>query len=298
MRIILTLILFTFTSSLNADSPEADLRPALPFPPGVTLESQCGEVDDLQDVELYDGTLGVSQGYVKTHEASTVQFKWLGVREISEALPGYDTGNVGDVRWCSGTLISENMVLTAGHCFDISRDGWITPYKIDVNRRPQYATPEMLAPLFEVHFRYQVNGLTGGLRVPTVFRVSKLIEYRRGSLDYAIVELSKGNDGKWPGNLFPVADVETGIPREDAQLVILQHPQGKPKKVEAGEMLTSDANKLWYNDIDTHGGSSGAGIRNSLGKIVGVHTNGGCRANSGANLGYHNKAISAVSDHL
>jgi len=59
------------------------------------LLSQCGPTWDVQDVESYDGTLGVSTTFVDTHEQAV----------------GYhvDAG-------CSGTLIAPDLFLSAGHC--------------------------------------------------------------------------------------------------------------------------------------------------------------------------------------
>lgn len=40
------------------------------------IESQCGTTDDSQPVEQYDGTLGVSQAFVTTRQASVGQLQW------------------------------------------------------------------------------------------------------------------------------------------------------------------------------------------------------------------------------
>ncbi|APG86816.1 hypothetical protein SAMCCGM7_pB0100 (plasmid) [Sinorhizobium americanum CCGM7] len=86
----------------------------------------------------------------------------------------------------------------------------------------------------------------------------------------------------------------------DELLTIIQHPQGDPKKIEAGKLLSFDTRDLLYSDIDTHGGSSGSGVRNSAGAVIGVHTNGGCVPDvpDSANRGVSMPAIAAVSDML
>jgi V8-like Glu-specific endopeptidase len=79
---------------------------------------------------------------------------------------------------------------------------------------------------------------------------------------------------------------------------MLQHPQGLPKKVEAGHVLSIIDSGVYYDDLDSSGGSSGSGLRDKDGKVIGVHTNGGCTAGAGANKAVTTIAIAAVSDEF
>lgn len=295
-------VLSLSVSSANSQEPEFNARPALPFPPGVTLESQCGLVDDLQHVELYDGTLGVSKAFVAEHEPTTFQLQWFDETDIFAALPDHAPGNVGGQRWCTATLISPSTALTAGHCFDIGRGGlsWLTPHKFDATGRPIFAEPEVLATLFKANFGYQLSAENGQLREPDVFPVTALLEYRHGDLDYAIIELGQNGAGQLPGDLGHtpgVLDVRSVTDGES--LTIIQHPQGDPKKIEAGGAQTSSNPWLFYDNIDTRGGSSGSAVRDSDGEVVAVHTNGGCtETGGGANRGVLLRSIADVSDLL
>ena len=54
---------------------------------------------------------------------------------------------------------------------------------------------------------------------------------------------------------------------------------------------------MFYSNLDTFGGSSGSGVRDDIGDVIGVHTNGGCRTDgTGVNRGVTMPAIAAVSD--
>jgi hypothetical protein len=278
--------------------PAVDARPALPFPPGIVPQEICGTTTDFQDVENYDGTLGVTKPYVVTHEPSTVQLQWLGSQAIAEKLPNHSPGNVPGERWCSGTLIAGNRVLTAGHCFDVQdgKWGWISPFTLDPNSGDKvFAPPKVLATLQVVNFRYQINGSTGAVRTPSVYPILDLIEYRNGSLDYAIVQLGANAAGDLPSVSFTAANVLTRGPVVQELIGLLQHPQGDPKKVEAGHVLKVDGTKVYYDDVDSLGGSSGSGVRDGSGSVIGVHTNGGCTANGGANRGVTTQAIAGES---
>ncbi len=226
-----------------------DFPPAPPIKPGehglpldveeraheIEIESICGGQNDSQPVEQYDGTLGVTRAFVDTHQAPAGQLQW----------------NTG-ARTCSGTLISSNLFLTAGHCFPADR--------------PVEAATEM-----HVNFNYQVDS-SGNLRTEQSFNILELVEYRLGGLDYAIVRL-EGN----PGSTFGFSRISNNDVDNGAMLCIIQHPAGLPKRIEAGPQFHLHDSRVGYDSIDTLGGSSGSGILHSpSGLLVGVHTNGGC----------------------
>ena len=68
-------------------------------------------------------------------------------------------------------------------------------------------------------------------------------------------------------------------------LTIIQHPSGRPKMVDVGHKLGEAQKYMQYGDLDTEPGSSGSGVLDQEGLIVGIHTNGGCSVSSGANSG-------------
>ena len=282
--------------AVGADEPASNPRPALPYPKKIEPVTVCGDKDDSQHVELYKGDLGVDKTYVATHEPSTVQLQWIKRADMAKKFPGYAYGNVASERWCTGTLITESLVLTAGHCFDVQKDqfSWITPYKTGTN---EFLQPADLAKLQVANFRYQVNAVTGAIRTAEVYPVVRLVEYRQGNLDYAIVELGKNASGALPSTTtYPPAHVVTRQLQANDVIAVIQHPRGDPKKVEAGHVKSAAGAAVLYSDVDTHGGSSGSGVRDAEGAVVGVHTNGGCEAIGGANRGVTTSAIAAVSN--
>lgn len=227
-------------------------------------ESQCGSADESQEVELYDGTLGVTKEFVKAHQSPVGQIQWndnLGSKYN-------DPGNVSGARWCSGTMITKDLFLTAGHCFDSNPSGWKVP-RDNATRNP--IPPEEISTNMHVNFNYQ-RDTSGNLRTPQSFAISQLEEYRLGGIDYAIVRIENS-----PGRTFgftPISPVDGTV---GDMVCIMGHPAGAPKRIEAGPVTDFHDTRIGYNDIDTLGGNSGSGILHSPTEtIVGVHTNGGC----------------------
>lgn len=283
----------------DPDDPNWDkFRPELPIIPGTKgvpadlesnleafdiaawAESMCGTTDESQEVEQYDGTLGVTQAFVADHERPVGQIQWN-----ADLGTIYDNpGTMSGARWCSGTLISCNLFLTAGHCFD----------QISAAPRIDGTTtiipPDEIATNMHVNFNYQFDP-AGTLRAEVEFAIVELVEYRLNGLDYAVVRL----DGN-PGSQFGVARVSQTDPEIDEMLCIIGHPVGLPKRIEAGPLTDVVGDFLRYDDIDTFGGNSGSGVLGDDGTIKGVHTNGGCDLSFlGYNSGVRIESILAAS---
>ncbi|WP_437676966.1 trypsin-like serine peptidase [Sorangium sp. So ce131] len=191
------------------------------------LESQCGPSWDVQDVERYDGSLGVSQQWVADRQGAV----------------GYHVG-VG----CSGTLISNDLFLSAGHC----------EYQVG----------------HKVRFNYQ-NAPDGTRRPTQDHEVVEVVEQENGvGWDYAIVRLAGS-----PGLRFGSTPISAVDPAAGSLAVVIQHPAHVPKVIHAGPVLdyASAAGANWFrHQADTAEGSSGAGVLSADGLLVGVHTSAGC----------------------
>ena len=89
-----------------------------------------------------------------------------------------------------------------------------------------------------------------------------------------------------PGATFGRAAVSATDAAAGDMICIIGHPAGLRKRIEAGPTTSISGNLINYNDIDTLGGNSGSGIlRASDGRLVGIHTNGGCTTASPEHAG-------------
>lgn len=228
----------------------------------------------------------------------TFQIQWNDDLAAKFPQPNADPGNVKGVRWCTGTMISDDEMLTAGHCFDQEGGGWLRPRRL-VDGAWRIIEPAEIAANMHVNFKYQIDKQTGQVRTPSVFPITELIEYRNGALDYAIARIGPDSSGQLPGKTFGTKSIALGDPIDGTLLTIIQHPAGLPKKIEAGPLNLIEDAHLKYGDLDTQGGSSGSGVLDPAGQIVGVHVLGGCTAaGTGHNAAVPISAIRAASNRL
>lgn len=160
-------------------------------------------------------------------------------------------------KYCSGTLIGPNIFLTASHCVGSDTVG-------------QY-----------VAFNYErAAGRTDLLRQEFVRISSVAVEGALSGMDYAVLVLD-GLPGLTYGWTVPLAE-DPGVGK---RLVVIQHPNGEPKQIDLGTLAGFDGEYMTYADLDTLPGSSGSGVLDEYGRLVGIHTNGGCSAAGGTNSG-------------
>ena len=217
-------------------------------------ESLC-EKPDFKGIEEYQGELGPSRQFVQRH-----------ARPVGAIC--IDTRQNSLNKFCSGTLISQNLFLTANHCIDLNITNRFVAfnYEIDINNR---------------------------LKTIDFYKIKSIKEQGYiNNVDYAILEL-EGN----PGNTYGFTQLSDRVLSPGEELTIIQHPDGRPKEIEAGPFKRSFDRWIQYTDLDTEGGSSGSGVLDANGNIVGVHTNGGCDAYSsdGANHGMNIETIMKFS---
>ncbi|MBY0554447.1 serine protease [bacterium] len=189
------------------------------------------------------------------------------VAKYEQAVAALAYGTVPNTsKYCSGIMISEDLFLTASHCID---SGILNEFAV---------------------FNYQKTRGSTDLAASEHFKITEVVEKGLNDLDYAIIRI----DGK-PGLKYGFTKINIAEVAIGNVLTIIQHPSGKPKMVDVGTKLTNDDDYFRYGDLDTEPGSSGSGVIDQDGFVVGVHTNGGCFNSGGSNAGVLMTKIVAAS---
>ncbi len=171
----------------------------------------------------------------------------------------FDKNLGGYVSTCTVTLISPDTVLTAGHCL---------------------ASPIDDAKSASVIFNYKTlcNGDRPGGYRGRFFKVKEVLRqrYADGSAnDYCLLRLNVPAGGL---GITPVP-MRMDIPAAGEQVFGIHHPNGALKKLSIPHpgftTVTSSGSTFIGVDLDVSGGSSGSGLFDTAGRVVGVLSNGG-----------------------
>lgn len=163
---------------------------------------------------------------------------------------------------CTGTLIAAAagpVMLTAGHCANLG-DRVVVAFNIEMSADGDPLVTE-----------------------------GTVIE-RAEAPDYALLQLDQ----------LPAATPPTPLSTlPSARLAVIQHPRGRPKVIAEGDFLGACDQLVYYADLDTLVGSSGAGVLNEGGALIGIHTDGDCtKDGKGTNVGWTAESIVAASAYL
>lgn len=162
--------------------------------------------------------------------------------------------------WCSGVLVDDDLVATAGHCLGSSL-------------LEAALTCRDMALVFG--FLYAAEGQLAQLSVDDVYRCRDVAAWSYSDdpnvPDLAVVQL----DRPVVGGLAPasVADVEAELGQ---RVNLIGFGSGLPAKIDSGGVVTLPAGSGEYfrSDTDTFGGASGGALFDDAGRVLGLHVRG------------------------
>lgn len=169
---------------------------------------------------------------------------------------------------CSGFLVGDDLLVTAGHCIksqsDCDRYSWVFDFKIDRDDQTAHT-----------------------VEASSVYSCKSIIERsldNSTSDDYALLKLDRTVTGRSPLRYRTTGSVTEGDP-----LVVIGHPSGIPTKIADGAEVKSQNSVYFSANLDTYGGNSGSAVFNArTGEIEGILVRGqsdyiyqnGCRASN------------------
>lgn len=153
---------------------------------------------------------------------------------------------------CSGFLVSEDTVITAGHCItsqsDCNNNSWVFDYEMDGASNPSHIKPE------------------------NVFKCQSIISrsYGGNAPDYAVIKLATKSTREPLKLLDPSLSASVGD-----DLVMFGFPSGIPLKItDGGQILEAGAYDFVTNLDAFHGNSGSPVLDEKSGLVVGILVSG------------------------
>jgi V8-like Glu-specific endopeptidase len=142
---------------------------------------------------------------------------------------------------CSGFLVSDNILITAGHCIRSESDcksyKWVFDFKVD--------------------HADQRDVTVSSSSVYSCKRVIAQSLDQRTKDDYAMIELDRKVTDRRPLSFRKQGKVPAGT-----DIVVIGHPTGIPTKIADGAKVRSLQDKFFVANLDTYGGNSGSAVFN------------------------------------
>ena len=229
-------------------------------PAGATREAVVYGTDDRMEVYAHPSAthraIAQTAIAVKLNESALDESDPSNVRvtyrrtlgEAQTLCAGEAFANQLDPGTCSGTLIDDQHLLTAGHCADATSDCGGTR-------------------VWLFGFRYTSAGVLARLTSDDVYRCQRILAYRDDSgADHAVVEFDRPVVGHTP---VTVRTTASGLPN-GTPVTMIGHPNGIPMKIDSGGAITwtSPAGTWGRATVDAFNGNSGSGVFDAAGDLV------------------------------
>lgn len=250
MKFTTALTLLTLSSSVFANISSTKIHKSAKIIYGNDDRLDLRDVTDPRVVELARATAAMIPTWKLTaYQDPTTPQSLLDLltlkleKGLCEGQAFADQPVLGD---CSGFLVGEKTLVTAGHCVDQSGCGenvWVFDYSLD--------TPGVERPLVE-----QSN-------VYSCARVIRSVLKESTKLDYAVIELDRAVTDRRPVRFRKNGKVRTNTP-----LMVIGYPSGLPTKVAGGARVLEQQKNYFGADLDTYGGNSGSPVFNAQTHLV------------------------------
>lgn len=170
---------------------------------------------------------------------------------------------------CSGTLVGEDLVMTAGHCIDTQAQCDDTKLVFGFAVMKEGGKAPAAVPAANV---YSCKSIVASKLESTVHGKMTLEEAAKKGilldLDYSIIKLDRKVTGRKPLPINRAGGLAKGT-----DILVVGHPVGLPVKVADGASVINlrGSEPYFEANLDSYGGNSGSGVFNSrTGLIEGI----------------------------
>jgi len=150
---------------------------------------------------------------------------------------------------CSGFLVGEDLVVTAGHCMRTMSDCTGSKWVFD--------------------FAYNTSDITASIKVDkeNVYGCKEIIQQDLSSsnkMDFALIRLDRKVKDRTPLKFRTEGKVDN-----KQKLVVIGHPTGLPTKIADNAWVRNNSNDVYFSaNLDTFGGNSGSAVFNAETGVV------------------------------
>lgn len=166
---------------------------------------------------------------------------------------------------CSSFLVGPDVIATAAHCLDDSKNEGLSPIEVCNKNR-------IIFDFDESRFLNDHSN-NGRISESDIFKCEKIIDYKLDDdHDYALIKLDRVVEGRQALKMLDPVDLSYG-----SEISTIGFPQGIVMRASTeGKYYELSTNKNWLNtQLDTFSGNSGGPIIDILtNMVVGIHTHG------------------------
>lgn len=213
---------------------------------GVDERREWHQVEDANVLRLARASVALFRGADTQISASNVKLKTSTLGEDQALCPGEPFADQATGAFCSGTLVREDVVLTAGHCLR------------EVSNKP--GLPYVNALSFVFGYRVEKPGASGTTSVGAdqLYHGKQVLagEFFQAR-DWALVQLDR------PVPKTVAEPVTTWNPKvaKGQKVFVIGYPSGLPMKYAPNAEIRDVSNPAFFvANLDTFGGNSGSGV--------------------------------------
>jgi hypothetical protein len=166
---------------------------------------------------------------------------------------------------CSATLITADIMITAGHCFNGDSTLSVLDLVVfDLAYDVAPSDPMLIAKSIPDANVYRVAEV-----LDSKYNITYADDGSSAGQDYAVVRLDRAVTGRTPARVNWSAAIALGT------TFVIGHPSGIPQKISRGKILDiMSSTDFIGHDVDTLPGNSGGGMFDTRGTLIGIHTTG------------------------